>query len=150
MESIKGFDWTELADVWGITVDKTISYIKKCEDSTCQFVTEPWSEELEEKHPAGVVKTEKYMKEFVNGDFIVRLTDEEDILAEKIKNFLFDNLNEDNLKLPKDIKEDLVTFLNKLADSTHHGDKEIIKAIAKSEDFTLVTWTCRNIRSLWC
>ena len=110
----------------------------------------PWTEELEESNPAGAVTVEKYMKEFVNGNVTVRLTDEEDILAEKTKDFLFSNLDEDTVELPKDIKNDLVTFLNKLADSTHHGDKEIIKAIAKAEDFTLVTWTCRNIRSLWC
>lgn len=149
MESIKGWDWMELADVWGITVDKTISYIKKCEDGNCQFVTEPWSGGLDEKHPAGIVKTETYMKEFVNGDFVVRLTDEEDILAEKIKDFLFDNLNEDNLKLPKDIKEDLVTFLTKLSEGTQHGSAEIIGTIAKAPDFTLVHWVCRNLEALW-
>lgn len=150
MKNIKGWDWSELADMWGITVGKTISYIKECEDGTWQFVTEPWSEELEEKNPAGVIQFEKYMKYYMDGDFAVRLTDEEAILSEKIKDFLFSKLDEDTVELPKDIKKDLVDFLNKLAKNTHHGDKEVIKAIAESQDFTLVTWVCRNLRSLWC
>lgn len=150
MKNIKGWDWSELADMWGITVGKTISYIKECEDGTWQFVTEPWTEELEESNPAGVVKVEKYMKYYMDGDFAVRLTDEEDVLSEKIKDFLFSNLDEDTVELPKDIKKDLVDFLNKLAKNTDHGEKEIIKAIAESQDFTLVTWVCRNLRSLWC
>lgn len=150
MESIKGWDWSELADMWGITVGKTISYIKECEDGTWQFVTEPWTKELEEKNPAGVIQVEKYMKYYMDGDFAVRLTDEEAILAEKIKDFLFSSLDEDTAELPKDIKEDLVDFLNKLAENIYGGERGIIKAIAESQDFPLVTWVCRNLRSLWC
>jgi len=150
MKNIRGWDWSELADMWDITVGKTISYIKECEDGTWQFVTEPWTKELEEKNPAGAVQFEKYMKYYMDGDFAVRLTDEEAILAEKIKDFLFSSLDEDTAELPKDIKEDLVDFLNKLAENIYDGERGIIKAIAESQDFTLVTWVCRNLRSLWC
>lgn len=135
----KGYDWCELAECWGIKV-------------TPEPMTAKVQGTDEVMHLGD--RPEKIDKIFyVNGTRITfELTDEEEVLAEKIKQHIQNTLNTSGDFMSRTMRPDLVKFLNKLADEEEQSgfNAPVFRAIATLEsDFTLAQWVINNLEKLW-
>lgn len=137
----KGFDWTELADCWGITVEEQPINVVGLEDNS----------ELEEMFK---VKEKIEVTKLINGMKMVFTVDnEEEVLAEKVKQHIRNNLalGGDGFK-DKQIRIDLENFLKALIKESEKIDYNapVYKGILEVEsDEVFAKWICNNLETLW-
>lgn len=135
----KGFSWGELAECWGISV----------EDQPLNIISD--DEEFKEmmKTPESIDITKN-----INGMKVVFTVDEEEeVLAEKIKNHILSNLELGSGDFKdKQIRIDLEDFLNALIEESKKIDYSypVYEGILKVEnDHTFAQWICGNLERLW-
>lgn len=134
----KGFSWSELGECWGITVEEQPLTAKVMgEDKPFELGTVP-------------EKIDKAIH--INGSRIVfTLVDEEEVLAEKIKQHLWANidLTKGNFK-DSQMRTDIHNFLKALIEEEHGFDTPIWEALLKIEsDHTLTQWITSSFEKLW-
>lgn len=128
----KGYDWTELAECWGITVEET-PMIKN--DETNMFM-------MKEK-----IEVVKY---FNNTRVVFTVDDEEEVLAEKVKRFIIDKLcnNYDELNDIR-VRTDIENFLKELIKEGGYCTP-MYEGMLKIESNTMFAkWVCNNLEMLW-
>lgn len=136
----KGFDWTELAECWGITAEPQPFMVNVVGES--------------EPHELGKVSEKIEVTKFINGiKMVFTIDDEEEVLAEKVKQHIFSNIDfsGDGFK-DKQMRKDLESFLNELIkEEEEHGyNAPVYKGILQVEsDETFAKWICYNLESLW-
>lgn len=128
----KGYDWTELANCWGIEV-KEKPLIK---DSDLKI-----SERID-------------ITKYINGMMITFTVDEYDeVLAEKVKNHIKSNLDLSSGNFKDDsMRDDIHNFLKSLIKESRELDYNypVFEGILKIEDdYTLMRWICDNLHNLW-
>lgn len=135
----KGFSWGELAECWGI----------KVEDQPLNIISN--DEEFKEmmKVPESIDITK-----YINGmKMVFTVNDEEEVIAEKIKNYIFLNIEAGSGEFKdKQIRVDLENFLKALIEESKKIDYSypVYEGILKVEsDHTFAQWICTNLESLW-
>lgn len=128
----KGEQWEELAECWGIRVEQVpVANMKK----------HTVSEKIEVRH---------YID---NTAMSFLVSDEEEVLAEKVKRFLWDSICGRTGKFKnKQVRQDITDFLNALADEEdeHHCSAPVYRAIASIEgDRVMVEWVIGNLERLY-
>lgn len=135
----KGYDWMELAECWGIKVERKPLNVFTTNGKEDKDLNLSVAEKIEVvKHINGMT-----MK------FVV--DDEEEVYAEKIKQHIRKSLTlgEDGFD-NKQIREDLNNFLKKLIEEEHGYNTPVYKGILEIEDdYTFATWVCGNLERLW-
>lgn len=137
----KGWDWGELADCWGITVN-TGEESPKFIDNGDGTSTLDW-----EPH-------ERIEKTIWVGDQKVTFTteDEEVILETKIIQHMSDNLGNDGEFIDPQMRTDIHNFLEALIEQSKNWDYHypVYEGILKIEsDSTLVSWMRIGLTSMW-
>lgn len=126
----KGYHWVELAECWGIKAEK-----------------QPLDANGDFKVPEKIEVTKR-----INGMKIVfEVDDEEEVLAEKIKRYIFNNLTPEGFK-DKSIREDMERFLKALIEESKKWDFSYpaYEGILKIEhDVSFAKWFCRNLEAMW-
>lgn len=133
----KGFDWVELAECWGVIVEE-----KPILDDSPKL-----KEIFKTKEKIEVTK-------FINGTKMVfTVDDEEEVLAEKIKQHIYKNLDYDVGRFKdKQMRVDLEDFLKALIKESEKIDYNtpVYKGIlAVENDETFAKWICSNLETLW-
>lgn len=135
----KGYSWAELAECWGISVeDQPLNVISNDEEFK-EMMKTPES-----------IDVEKY----INGMKIVfTVNEEEEVLAEKIKNYIYSNLESGSGDFKdKQLRMDLEDFLKALIRESKKIDYSypVYEGILKVEnDHTFSQWICGNLERLW-
>lgn len=135
-----GFDWVELADCWGITVQEKPMNVTGLDH-------EPKLKEMfKTKEKIEVTK-------FINGmKMVFTIDDDEEVLAEKIKQHIRSNLDFSKGGFKnKQIRIDLENFLKALIkESERDYNTPVYKGIlAVESDETFAFWICNNLETLW-
>lgn len=132
----KGYDWTELAECWEITVEEERIRAIGAESASFKF------------------KEEIDVTKFINGmKMVFTVSDEEEVLAEKIKRYIHKSLyiSEDSFK-DRQIRTDLENFLKALIKESERTDYNapVYRGILEIEsDRVFAKWICNNLESLW-
>ncbi|MEM5592869.1 hypothetical protein AAHH67_15880 [Niallia circulans] len=132
----KGFDWTELAECWGIKVEEQGLSL----DNNLELMNDF---KVPEK-----IEITKYINKT---KMVFTVDDEEEVLAQKIKNYIWDNLDEDGFKNPQ-IRTDINNFLKALIEESEETDysNPVYKGIlAVEDDNTFAQWICGTLEKLW-
>jgi hypothetical protein len=134
----KGFDWSELAECWGISV----------EEQPLTALVEGTDEIFElGKVPEKIDKTI-----FVNGNSVIfTLIDDDEVLAEKIKQYLWLNVDSTHGTF-KDtqIRTDIHNFLKALIEGDDGYDTPVWKGLLLiKSDHTLTQWITTNLEKMW-
>lgn len=133
----KGFDWTELAECWGLKAEKSESkWLRMFSD--------------EDDVPFKPVKVDY----FINKRKVTFEVDEEDeILAEKIKSHIRDNLDLITAKFKDEsMRDDIHRFLKALINESKQIDYNypIYEAMLElNDDWTICKWVTNNLEMLW-
>lgn len=135
----KGFDWTELAECWGITVEEKPLNIISDDQEFKDMMKVPESIEITKR---------------INGMKIVfTVIDEEEVLAEKIKQHIMSNIGLGNGEFEnKQIRIDIEEFLKALIKESKQTDYNypVYEGILKvKSDHSFATWICDNLERLW-
>lgn len=134
----KGFGWSELAECWELEVKEQ------------PFVAGTTDEEMGN---LGNV-SEKIEKVYcINGTTVkVTLTDEEEVQVEKIKQFIWSNLNHKGDFNNPQIRTDIHNFLKALVIESKEIDYNtpVYEGLLKiKDDHTLAAWITYNLDRLW-
>lgn len=141
MYKFKGYDWTELAECWGIKVERKPLNVFTSDGKKDKDLNLSVPEKIEVIH-------------HINGTTMKFLVeDEEEVLAEKIKQHIRSNLTfgGDGFK-DKKMREDLNNFLTVLIKEEEQWgyNAPVYKGILEVEDdFTFSKWVCDNLERLW-
>lgn len=136
----KGFEWTELAECWGIKVEDVPTMVNV----------------VGEKEPIqiGSLPEKIDIRMCINNTSMIFTTfDDEEVLAEKIKRHIKSNINFSKGEFKdKQVRTDLEDFLKALIkeskeiDYNHHVYEGILKV---ESDETFARWICNNLEELW-
>lgn len=131
----KGFDWQELAQCWNIQAKEQPFIVKDTNGGESSLGDVP-------------EKIDKYYR--INGTSITfTLTEEEEVEAEKIRQHIWNNLDDGNFEDPQ-IRIDIHNFLKALIKASSGYDTPMFEAMLKLEsDHTLAQWVTSNLRSMW-
>ncbi|MDN4608968.1 hypothetical protein [Sporosarcina highlanderae] len=133
----KGYDWSELAECWGLEVKEQPFFASGTDGEVVNLGTIPEKIEKEYRINSTTMK--------------VLLTDEEEVQAEKIKQFILSNLDAGGFKHPH-IRTDIHDFLKALINESEKLDYStpVYEGLLKIEDdHTLATWITYNLEMLW-
>lgn len=134
----KGFSWSELAECWGLEVKEQPFVASTTEGEMINVGNIP-------------EKIEKVCR--INGTTMkVTLTAEEEVQAEKIKQFIWSNLyGHGDFKNPQ-IRTDIHNFLKALVIESKEIDYStpVYEGLLKiKNDHALATWITFNLEMLW-
>ena len=134
----KGFGWSELAECWGLEVNEQPFTVGTTDEEMVNVGNTP--EDIEKVYR-------------INGTTMkVTLTDEEEVQAEKIKQFIWSNLNGyGDFKNPQ-IRTDIHNFLKALVIESNEIDYNapVYEGLLNiKNDHTLATWITLNLELLW-
>jgi hypothetical protein len=135
----KGWDWTELAECWGITVNK----------KDIRYTDANGNEETFTTHFPETLQVTKY----INGKRCTfQIDDEEEVLTEKIKQHMYNNLENGGTDfINKEMRTDIHDFLRALINADEGGgDVPAYRGILEIEsDWYLVRWMAHNLETMW-
>lgn len=131
----KGYDFTELAACWNIEVKPATPNFAKNWDVDWTVL-----ETIDVTH-------------MINGNRVVfTIEDEEEVLAEKIKNYIREHLlNKNN----QDVRDDINRFLEALSKESEDGsvpdsNYPVYRGLLSVEcNFTFASWIVNNLETLW-
>lgn len=137
----KGFSWGELAECWGITVEEQPMNVIGIDD-------EPELKEIFK------TKEEIEVTKYINGmKMVYTVDDEEEVLAEKIKNHIQSNLDSSGKGFKdKQMRKDLDSFLHALINEEEKlgYNAPVFKGLLEVEDDkSFAKWICHNLERLW-
>lgn len=122
----KGFHWRELAEYWGIRQE------------TKEFTD-------------GIYNPEIVMKKIVvNGKKVIfEIDDEDELIAEKVKRYIWDHYDMESDTLDNQIKRDMKDFLQALCKHNYHNKQMYEALLNVEEDHTFLTWFTHNLENMW-
>ncbi len=134
----KGFSWAELAECWGLELKEQPFTVSTTDGEMVNLGNN--QEEIEKVYR-------------INGTTMkVTLTDEEEVQAEKIKQFIWSNLNEYGEFINSQIRTDIHNYLKALIIESKEIDYNtpVYEGLLKIEnDHALTTWITSNLEMLW-
>jgi len=122
----KGFHWRELAEHWGIRQET-----KEITD--------------------GIYNPETIMKKIVvNGKKVIfEIDDEDELIAEKVKKYIWNHYDIESDTLDYQIKQDMKGFLRALCKHEYHNTQMFEALLNVEEDHTFLTWFTHNLENMW-
>lgn len=138
----KGYDWTELAECWGITVMDQMMNVIGLED-----------EDDEEIRDLFMTPESIDIRYHINGTPMIFTTeDEEEVLAEKVKMHIKEELFH---KENQSVRDDVNSFLEALIQESEDGagadyNYPVYKGMLEVENnHTFGKWIIHNLELLW-
>lgn len=137
--TFKGFSWSELAECWGLEVKEQPFIVDTNDGETLNLGNT--SEKIEKMY-------------HINGTTMkITLTNEEEVQAEKIKQFIWSNITDGHgeFKNPQ-IRIDIHNFLKALITESKKLDYNApaFEGLLNIEnDHTLASWITLNLEKLW-
>lgn len=126
MMKFKGLHWRELAEHWGIR--------RETEEITDGIYT-----------PETIKK-----KIVVNAKVVIfEIDNEDELIAEKLRQYMWDHFDMENATLDKQVKQDMKDFLQALCNDEYHNTQMFEALLNVDEDHTLLTWFTHNLESMW-
>jgi len=124
--AFKGIHWRELAEHWGIRRET-------------REITD------------GIVFPETIKKKItVNAKVVIfEIDDEDELIAEKIKQYIWNYFDMEDAKLDEQIKRDMKDFLCALCKDEYHNTQMYEALVNVDEDYTFIKWFTHNLESMW-
>ena len=134
-----GFSWSELAECWGLEVKEQPFIVSTTDGEMVNLGNTP--EEIEKVYR-------------INGTTMkVTLTNEEEVRAEKIKQFIWSNIKDGHGEFKNaQIRTDIRNFLKALVIESKKLDDNtpVFEGLLNIEnDHTLASWITFNLEKLW-
>mgnify|MGYP001167313036 FL=1 len=122
----KGVHWRELAGHWGIRQE---------------------TKEITK----GIYNPETVMKKIVvNGKKVIfEIDDEDELIAEKVKRYIWNHYDMGSDTLDNQIKQDMKDFLRALCKHKYHNTQMYEALLNVDEDHTFLTWFTHNLENMW-
>jgi len=122
----KGIDWRELAEHWGIKQEMKV-------------ITD------------GISVPETIKKKIVvNAKIVIfEIDDEDELIAEKLRQYIWNHYDMESATIDKQIKQDMKDFLQALCKDEYHNTQMFKALLNVDEDHTFLTWFTHNLESMW-
>ncbi len=126
MMEFKGIHWRELAEQWGIRREmKEITDILNVPETIKKKIA-------------------------VNGKIVIfEIDDEDELIAEKLKQYIWDHYDMESNTLDNQIKQDMKDFLRALCKHEFHNTQMFEALLNIEEDHTFLTWFTHNLENMW-
>ena len=86
----------------------------------------------------------------VNGKIVIfEIDDEDELIAEKLKQYIWDHYDMESNTLDNQIKQDMKGFLRALCKHEYHNTQMFEALLNVEEDHTFLTWFTHNLENMW-